>query len=344
MAKLIDHIAALTSASDFDALDAALAEALLDLLDPASVSIFCTLGEAHDKRWFERVRLRPGAPAQVCDPLWLELDELPPLASMPQRLACLGSRESLALLPDSALPLHRLLLPLMTSEQVTGVVELTSGRPLPATTEHVFSSLHRSYRNSHAQLDASGRDGLTGLQNRQAFGAIFSAAAWGNAPTIAAPATPVPVERRHLASSDVYWLGLIDLDHFKGVNAQHGHLAGDALLVQIARLLADTLRYYDRLYRFGGGEFVLLLRCPDTEAARVALQRFRARLAATDFAPVGALTASAGFTMLMPEDLPSGALARAERALFAAKDQGRDRVVCDADLPDATLDAKGEWQ
>jgi diguanylate cyclase (GGDEF)-like protein len=344
MAKLIDHIAQLTASSDFDALDAALAEALLDLLAPASVSVFCTLGEAHDRRWFERVRLRPGAPAQVCDPLWLELDELQPLAAVPPRLACLSSREPLALQPDLAFHLHRLLLPLLTSEQAAGVVELTSGQPLAATAAHVFGSLQRAYRNSHALLDASGRDSLTGLQNRQAFGAIFSAAAWGNAPPVAAPATPVPVERRQLASSDAYWLALIDLDHFKDVNAQHGHLVGDTVLVQIAALLEATLRYYDRLYRFGGGEFVLLLRCPDAPAARAGLERFRSRLAGTVFPEVQALTTSVGYTMLLPDDLPSSALARAERALFAAKEQGRDRVVCDADLPDATLDAKGNWQ
>ena len=334
MAKLIDHIAHLSASADFAALDAALAEALLDLLAPDAVTFFGMLGETDDRRWFERVLLRPGAPARVSEPLWLVLADLPGLSDAPQRLECLRTRETTTALPGAAGTPYRTLLPLQSNEQTVAVIELHSAAPLAVPVQAVFASLQRAYRNSYSLLDASGRDGLTGLHNRQAFEAIFPAAAQGTDQPAATGAAAVPVERRNSSSADAYWLGLFNIDHVAQVNAAHGHLVGDAVLVQTARLLAGTLRFYDRTYRLGGSEFVLLLRCPGKAAAGAALERLRARFAATIFAPAPVLTASAGFTALRPGDSPGAALARADRALFEAKARGRNRICCDADLPE----------
>jgi diguanylate cyclase (GGDEF)-like protein len=123
---------------------------------------------------------------------------------------------------------------------------------------------------------------------------------------------------------------MLDLDHFKAINDQHGHLCGDQVLVGVGRILRETLRVSDERCRYGGEEFLLVL--PDTTAegaARVA-ENLRVRFART---PVlcarGAVrfTASLGVAQAMPGDADVNALlGRADAALYAAKAAGRNRV------------------
>jgi diguanylate cyclase (GGDEF)-like protein len=135
---------------------------------------------------------------------------------------------------------------------------------------------------------------------------------------------------------------ILDLDFFKDVNDRHGHLAGDAALVDVARCLTKELRSYDIIGRFGGEEFVAML--PDIELAeaRRAAERIRARIALLPIAPSSnqsyaasqppvsdaTLSASIGVAgyPFHGLDLPT-LLHRADAALYAAKQAGRNRVV-----------------
>lgn len=87
-----------------------------------------------------------------------------------------------------------------------------------------------------------------------------------------------------------------------------------------------TFRYHDRLYRFGGEEFVVLLRCADEEGAIIAFERLRANVAQYAFPRVGSVTISVGFTAIRAGDTPSAAIERADRAVYFAKDHGRNQV------------------
>lgn len=126
-------------------------------------------------------------------------------------------------------------------------------------------------------------------------------------------------------------LVLIDVDHFKAVNDTHGHPAGDAVLREVARRLADNVREIDRLARFGGEEIALVFIETDGEAARDAAQRLIevVRAEAVDIGGVRiAVTISAGVASL-PQDATSAAelLIAADTALYAAKRAGRDCVA-----------------
>jgi len=131
---------------------------------------------------------------------------------------------------------------------------------------------------------------------------------------------------------------LIDIDHFKRVNDNHGHLAGDLVLTEVAQRIESRIRASDVAARYGGEEFVLAL--PDTDAAagRSLAERLRAAVAERPIALAdGAeleLTISAGLATVTPsraeEDLKTLAeslLARADLALYEAKSAGRDRVA-----------------
>jgi diguanylate cyclase (GGDEF)-like protein len=128
---------------------------------------------------------------------------------------------------------------------------------------------------------------------------------------------------------------MLDLDHFKAVNDTYGHPAGDAVLAEVARRLSAVKRVSDSLIRYGGEEFLLLAPETDAQGAMTLADKIRSALAAAPIvyeAGVAAieisLRASVGVAVLT-EEMYDGALlvAAADRALYEAKAQGRNRVV-----------------
>jgi diguanylate cyclase (GGDEF)-like protein len=117
----------------------------------------------------------------------------------------------------------------------------------------------------------------------------------------------------------------LDLDGFKRVNDQHGHLAGDAVLKAVAMVLTRHIRASDLAARIGGDEFaVLLWQCSeaDAQAKAMALEMAIARTTATHAGARLAVGASAGATMLLPLDQPADVVGRADRAMYARKKAG----------------------
>jgi diguanylate cyclase (GGDEF)-like protein len=125
-------------------------------------------------------------------------------------------------------------------------------------------------------------------------------------------------------------VALIDLDHFKRVNDEFGHPAGDEALRTFAITVFANIRAIDKLGRYGGEEFLLIL--PETEAssAQQMLDRLRAIIAELDWTAISSgmtVTISAGITTIREDDTPDAALARTDAALYRAKAAGRNRVL-----------------
>lgn len=133
------------------------------------------------------------------------------------------------------------------------------------------------------------------------------------------------------------WLMMVDLDHFKTVNDQHGHDAGDAVLKQLAGILRDTVRRQDVVARWGGEEFVVVARDIDGSAGSALAERIRERVAGHEFEVAGhepiRLTCSIGYSIypfvaVSPRALAwNDVLALADAGLYRAKQQGRNRVA-----------------
>jgi diguanylate cyclase (GGDEF)-like protein len=154
-------------------------------------------------------------------------------------------------------------------------------------------------------------DALTGALNHGAFGYALD----------------LTLERYHATGRGAALL-LIDVDHFKSVNDRFGHQEGDRMLRLVSGLLAEHKRRDDMLGRVGGEEFALLLPGADSAAARQVGERIRCALRVATAAAPASLTLSMGIAALSPALDTSHALLRAaDRALYAAKDQGRDRAV-----------------
>ena len=119
---------------------------------------------------------------------------------------------------------------------------------------------------------------------------------------------------------------MVDVDRFKFINDTHGHAVGDATLTAFCERLAGVLREPDRAFRYGGEEFCLLLADTDLVGARTLAERARERINLPFEGAMKALTASFGVAAWQPEDSVDALFHRADRALYAAKSGGRNRV------------------
>jgi len=150
--------------------------------------------------------------------------------------------------------------------------------------------------------DAAQTDALTGLPNRRAWDSHL---------------------KRSLAGDRRIAIAMLDFDHFKAFNDSYGHPAGDSLLKEAAAAWRDQLRDGDLLARVGGEEFALILVDCDIETATDVIERLRASM------PQGR-TCSAGLAVRVAGESAESIITRADRALYRAKADGRNRVALDA--------------
>ncbi|MEX1221270.1 MAG: GGDEF domain-containing protein [Idiomarina sp.] len=132
---------------------------------------------------------------------------------------------------------------------------------------------------------------------------------------------------------------MIDLDHFKSLNDEHGHLFGDQMLKQTAKRLLGAIRATDTVFRVGGEEFLVVLPSTTSHDANVAAEKLITVIGSRPFAGKGAtvsITASAGVAELQSGQSWSQWLSRADRALFEAKNNGRNKVVLQSDTSNPT--------
>ncbi len=164
------------------------------------------------------------------------------------------------------------------------------------------------------QLDRMARvDGLTGVFNRRQLDE-----------DLALELT------RSLRYKHSLALLLLDLDHFKAANDVHGHQVGDRILQDVGRFLKDTVRGSDSVYRYGGEEFAII--APDTDllGAQDLAERLRFGMRELHVAPGFKITASIGVAATVPADSSTATLIEAaDRALYHAKECGRDQVAVD---------------
>jgi diguanylate cyclase (GGDEF)-like protein len=173
-----------------------------------------------------------------------------------------------------------------------------------------------AYRTSvqREQLEAlAAKDALTNVCNRRAL--------------------LEELERTHRAfarETRTYGLLILDLDYFKQVNDQHGHLAGDKVLVSFARLIESHVRKNDRLFRYGGEEFVLLAIPSDIDGLAIMAEKLRELVAQKlDDTHGRSVTVSIGGAVLRRDESIADWFARADTALYSAKTEGRNRAVID---------------
>lgn len=333
MNTLINHILKLTDHRDRDLLELTLAKALLELLPIQRIVIARVLSQEGEKRWLEVVRLDARGGGKLVDPLRVEFQTLGSLDDAPDRLACLQRRELIDIAWAGEDGPRIQLLPLFSDLRPDdeGVIEVHAEAALNAEQLQAIEQLRHVYRNMYALLEYSDRDALTGLLNRKALDDAFYSAVLeeldgviGEPKTAGQPKALEP-ERRHRVPAN-YWVGSAIVDNFALINEQHGALIGQEVLLLVARAMNNTFRTYDRIYRFGGEHFGVLMHCPDEALVLAAFERFRANVEKFNFPQVGRVTVSCGFTSVMADDSPASALEKTERAIDFAQRSGSNKV------------------
>ena len=156
------------------------------------------------------------------------------------------------------------------------------------------------------------RDDLTGLYNRRHLLELLEYE-----------------KNRSSRGGGLFCLGMLDIDHFKNVNDIHGHLAGDAVLRAVATMINKTLRNTEFCGRYGGEEFLIVLTQTNIKGALIGAERVRTNIENTLFPDLGSdfkVTVSIGLSEYQMREDVDKIIARADEALYLAKNGGRNRV------------------
>ncbi|MBP3980739.1 GGDEF domain-containing protein [Acidovorax sp. JG5] len=256
-----------------------------------------------------------------------------PLHNYPALYQCIEKREIRAT-ASVRKGCYTLWLPVWMHDKVSTCLEITQSRPFSAHKLDVIQGIFQVYQNYQSLLDYSERDALTGLLNRKTFDEQFSRNRTASRPRHASPtAAGVPDDEDASCCEPTaeQWLAVVDIDHFKQVNDRFGHLYGDEVLILVANILRSSFRSHDRIFRFGGEEFVILLRSTSLSTAHKVFNRFRLAVQEYPFPQVGQVTVSMGFVSTS-RGSPVEILGQADQALYHAKENGRNQVCYYDDL------------
>jgi len=174
--------------------------------------------------------------------------------------------------------------------------------------------LSRIYYNCASHIGIQHTDALTGLKNRQALSDRLSRILKNKR------------RAKDLSNMNLPCICMLDIDFFKRVNDEFGHLYGDEVLLLFSGLMKKIFRENDFLCRYGGEEFVILLDSSLELETRLALERFREAIDTYLFPQVGHVTVSIGFVHMNMGELPSSLIDKADKALYYAKEHGRNQV------------------
>ena len=304
---LIHSVAEATTHRDRDDLNQAIAQLVRDYFQATRVRLYSLIDEQGQCLAIPRTDLWDAAVAPVDDAKPVALTDDPLLADCVERRAMAHGQT-----PDRR---ARTIFPVESDSNIVSLLEIHTGEQLSSRDAILVTGLLRILKNHLGLLDYGERDTLTGLLNRKTFERAFEKLRARKDGARANPTQPG-------------WFGVIDIDHFKSINDGFGHLFGDEVLLLVARLMQETFRGADQLFRFGGEEFVVILEGTSPEGARIAFERIRSRIEAHPFPQVGRVTISLGYTRIGASDASANCVERADAALYYAKQHGRNQVHC----------------
>jgi diguanylate cyclase (GGDEF)-like protein len=327
MIHVLKHVESITQHRDRTLLELGVASALFELVKAREVNLYKTILHGDD-HYLARVTHVGQDGVRYVQSEFDEGGEAVPLHTRPEMVACV---EESHIVLRHAIERNEYVhcFPISVDRRVLGVLEVTCSAPLTEEDLGTAEGFLGLYRNYLSLLDYSERDTLTGMLNRKTFDENLAKILAGLAASDPAEADRNTAPRRRRQQDDgSHWLAVVDVDHFKRVNDQFGHLYGDEVLLLLARIMRDSFRHQDRLFRFGGEEFVVILRAAADEEVSTALERFRIAVENYQFPQVGQVTVSIGYTCIDAQDTIPDIVGRADDALYVAKEAGRNQLAC----------------
>jgi len=323
---IIASIAEITRHSDRNELEASLASTLYKLLNTNRTALYKVHYEYNQPKFILALEV-------VNDQLRIPPPDHPPEQESTEIItdlkACLLHKEAtlIQLGPEKS----RYLQPILNHLNEVASIFVLSGNELTyRNNEELISYYFQIYRNYLRLLNESEYDALTGLLNRRTFdrGLDKLIAEWQIKTASLDGNDSNKSNRRNIENKSRNWLAVVDVDFFKRINDNYGHLYGDEVLLLLANIMRDSFRNYDQLFRFGGEEFVVILHSTDYAGAETALGRFHDKVNDYSFPQVGNITVSIGYEEIANQTVPSEVLRLADDALYYVKENGRNQVRC----------------
>jgi len=244
-----------------------------------------------------------------------------------QTRECIKNRETIS---GQGNHKRRILIPITVNNKVAAILDIY-GHDLNKHSEKLIRGFSRIYRNFMAVINDNEHDTLTGLLNRKTFDTQVNTLL--SHPLCTKDSKSAKGKNRRIANKDAYhWVAMLDIDHFKSINDNFGHVYGDEVLLLLSDLMKKSFRSNDLLFRYGGEEFVIILEPATKEDAHLAFERFRQNLAQFEFPRIGHVSISTGIVRIDTQEHPATVLEHADQALYYAKENGRNRVCNYHDL------------
>ena len=309
--RYLDAIVNLTRQRDSQELLAALLRTLGNSIQAGRMRMFALSNPDHDTD-FNESNIQH---ALIVDQFDAEFGEPRQLGADPDLVACICSGKFVSRETPEG---RRLVFPVSGKRHVRAllVIEGLHDETIPHA---LLGKLLQVYSNQSLTLARSELDPLTGLYNRQTFDDRMRRVVQSSA-------------RQRRAADGRAGAGvcfaIFDVGHFKRVNDEYGHLYGDEVLTLLARLMVQSFRHEDMLFRYGGEEFAVVLANADLGIAESALERFRRKVEGYAFPQIGHKTVSIGFTAFAAGYGVDEAMMCADKALYYAKNNGRNQTRC----------------
>ena len=222
--------------------------------------------------------------------------------------------------------LYRLIIPISCGTKVVAALNIISKEDLSDKVK-LLEGMIRIYENYLFILNESERDKLTGLFNRRTFDKKLDRLLQIQRNNqIRLVESESDKEKRSLRPYSETWLAIIDIDDFKRVNDSYGHMFGDGVLLLLSHKMKLCFRQTDYIFRFGGEESVVILEPHPKQQAYDTLDRFREAISKHQFPLVGKVSVSIGYARITETDYPPAILDSADKALYYAKQHGKNSV------------------
>ena len=324
--KFVDSLAEVTSYLDKDVIERSLLETMLEYSDSKELRLYRVIG--HEKN----NALALMAYGKDNEVITLENeDRTEQLADIfKQRIQqAIDKNISTIIEPSECDDLYHIIFPATNRNHKVFAVLIQTNDRVNYRNQQLFHAMLKVYSNYLELIDKSSRDKLTQLLNRETLESeinrILIRYNTAEHNRLKFPDYSSDDNRKSLKDSS-YWLGVLDIDHFKVINDQFGHLYGDDILILVARLMEKSIREYDSCFRYGGEEFVIIMVADTQQSAHEGFERIRTDIFNHSYAELSKLSVSIGYTQITKQAYYNDVIEEADMALYYAKKHGRNQV------------------
>ena len=323
---ILDIVASLTTIRDLDIFEFSFIKTLAEMLKVDDISMYKITNQNEHCRL---IKYSPKATVEGAEPesIQVETVEVPTDIKLARDNIKLAGDIYTLQKGDDFVTVY----PVSGLQGIVGYLSISLNHQLSDSENLVVSSLLSISQNFHTLLEENQKDKLTGLLNRKTFD--DSIAKIQNILNSTPENIYLGDEKREGNNGSDYWLSIIDIDHFKKINDTFGHIYGDEVLLMLSQVMKKTFRPKDLLFRFGGEEFIVIIKVANKQEAELAFERFRVAIEEFRFPQVGQVTISLGATLIQQQHaIASDIVGRADEALYYAKEQGRNKLFFYEDL------------